>query len=257
MKKHIQIAALLILVGITAWHIKKLYNAKNEPNTTYLKVGTTADYPPFCYLQDHEIVGFDIDIVQEIAQRLGKTIDIVDMPFNVLLPGLQKKRFDIIAAGLTPDPRRNQVLFTQPYYQGDPLAIITLKPNNAQSVADLAGKVVVVNDGYLADLYMSKQSGPTLKRLPSIADALLALKSKRADAFVTAMSTMKPILEQQSPPEQGNAKFNIAQIPDAREEYSLAISKENPNLHEKIKKLLEEMINDGTIKKLKTKWKLS
>jgi ABC-type amino acid transport substrate-binding protein len=249
MKKSIYFVALIIIAHIV-WYMKDWHTPVAHTHIATLNVGTTADYPPFCYIEHDTIVGFEIDVIKEIAQRMDVKINLVDMPFLMLLPGLSQGKFDVIAGGITPNPQQNKVLFTQPYYQGDPLVIVALPTQKAHNLEDLHGKTVIVNDGYTADLYMSKQSGPILKRLPSIADAILALKSEKADAFVTAMSTIHAVMKHEHTPLQ------IHPIPHTQETYALVVSKENPALHQQIVHTLSKMIEDGSIEQLTQKWGL-
>ncbi len=58
------------------------------------KVGTNAEYPPYCYIDQNQIVGFDMDVVQEVAQRLGKKLIFCDMPFDALIPSLKLHQID-------------------------------------------------------------------------------------------------------------------------------------------------------------------
>src|SRR5580704_2849514 len=91
-------------------------------SSNILLVGTNAEFAPYSFIDNGQIVGFDIDVAQEVAQRLGKTITFKDMPFESLLPELQLGRIEIIAAGITPTQERAQkVLFTKPYVEGDKL----------------------------------------------------------------------------------------------------------------------------------------
>ena len=84
-----------------------------------LRLGTSADYPPFEYHMDVDgqdtIVGFDIELGKLIAEELGVELEITDMAFDALLISLQEGKFDLVAAGVTYDPARYG-LFSDPYY---------------------------------------------------------------------------------------------------------------------------------------------
>ena len=217
-----------------------------------LVVGTSADYPPFAFVQDDKVVGFDIDIIQEVAKRLHKKIDIQDMPFTTLIPLLQLGKIQVIASGMTETLERSaRVLFTKPYLTGDQLIVITLAGNPVSSLSELKGKEVIVNDGYTADLYMSKIEGPELKRLKTPAEAFLALKAGRGFAYVTARNTVKPFFDQ-----YGQQDFALFAIPDSRENVSLAVSKKYPELVPMLQNVLDTMQQDGTLTTLQEKWGL-
>ena len=76
-------AALVLLLMIY-----KNKNSKNMPTSNTIIVGTNAEYPPFCFVENDKIVGFDIDIANEVAKRLGKKIEIKDMSWEALIPEL-------------------------------------------------------------------------------------------------------------------------------------------------------------------------
>jgi len=250
--KKITFFGLIMLTFMSIWwYSKKLPQPQNQLYDT-IKVGVTADYPPFVSLENQEIVGFDIDIVKKAAKYINKKVEFIDMPFNVLILGLQNGKIDMVAAGISADPQKaKQVLFTQPYLTDDPFIILTIPPNNAENISDLKDKEILVNEGYTADLYMSKINGPILKRLPSVTDALLSLKTGHGYAFVTALSVLGPYFEK-----YGQKQFNINIIKGTNEEYALAISKHQPKLHKQINKAIQKMIQNGTINKLKEKWKI-
>lgn len=213
-----------------------------------LVVGTNAEFTPYCFIEQGKIVGFDIDIAKEVANRLGKTIELKDMPFEALIPDLILGRVDFVAAGLCDTPeRKKQVLFTKPYMVGDPLVILTNDPG-ALTTDDLVGKKVAVNEGFTEDVFLSQKPGIDLVRLGAIADGFLALKSKRVYAFVTAKTIYNTYKETHV------NTFHASPIEGTAETCALAIPKSKPELLESIQKTLDAMQTDGTIATLKAKW---
>ncbi len=222
--------------------------------TNVLLVGTAAEFPPFEFINDDQIVGFDIDLVNAIAERLGKKVVFKDMPFTTLIPQAQAGTLHMVAAGLTPTPERGQQLFlTKPYLETDPLVVVSLAKNKKISTMDdLQGKTVIVNEGFSAEAYMSKIEGINLQRLPTVADSFLSLTSGRADAFVVAANIIKPFFKQNSPD-----NFSVYVIPNTNEQTAFAISKKYPQLFEEIQKILEELSQEGFIETLKKKWDIT
>ncbi len=224
---------------------------KQDVATNVLIVGTESNFPNFSFKDKGELVGFDIDIVKEVARRLEKTIEFKDMSFEALIPQAQLGSMHVIAAGMTPTPERAKVVaFTKPYVNGDPLFIVTLIGNDAKDLDDLKqGKHVVVNQGYTADFFMSKIEGPELLRLDTPAEAFLALKQGRADAFVTARNTLAPFFKKHDA--EG---FEYKIIPGTDESTALIVSKKYPELLHEIQKQLDAMEQDGTLQAIKKKW---
>lgn len=218
-------------------------------------VGTNAEFQPSSFKQDEDITGFDIDVITEVLKRLNKKIVLKDMPFDALLPEIQLGNIHVIAAGITPTQERAQrALFTRPHLSGNPLVIISQKNNLITSIDDLAGKTVVVNEGYVADSYVSEYPAINLIRLSSaaVSDGMLALESGRADAFITALHPMKPYFEKYD-----INNFSVTPIPNTEESSAFAISKHYPELRDYIQNKLDQMQNDGTLDALKKKWNLS
>jgi arginine/lysine/histidine transporter system substrate-binding protein len=254
MKKSLYLIITLI-AAVTAliW-----YNAKkvaiSQPLDTII-IGTNAEFQPFAFKEDDAIVGFDIDIITEVFKRLNKNIIIKDMPFDALIPEIQLGNIHVIAGGITPTPERaKRALFTKPHLTGGKLIIVSLKKNPpVADVHDLQGKEVVVNEGYTADSYMSAQPGVFLSRLSSssVSTGILALKSDRAYAFVTALQSIQPYFNA-----HGTDDFNITPIKDTDESSAFAVSKYYPELRDYIQIILDQMEADGTLAALKKKWNL-
>jgi len=254
-----KISLVTIIILITSISTIILYKAKNrvtpvtESNT--IIVGTNSEFPPFSFKEGDDFTGFDIDVIQEVSKRLKKSILFKDMPFDALIPEIQIGNIQVIAGGITPTEERAQrAFFTRPHLTGNPLVIISLKDGNAlTTLADLEGKTVAVNEGYIADSFMSEQPGITLLRLSSalVSDGILALQSNRADAFVAASYSMKPYFEKYNIND-----FYVTPIANTEESSAFAISKHYPDLRRDIQITLNEMEQDGTLEALKTKWNL-
>lgn len=244
MKKLFLVLIFLVLGVVFIFNFGK----EEHLDDSILVVGTNAEYPPFAYVEDGKIIGFDIDLIEIVAQHLGKDIVVKDNPsFDALIPDLKLGRTDIVAAGMTyTEERGKKVAFTKPYISQDPFLIISLLPIN-----ELSDEVIVVNEGYTADFYLSEKEGLKLLRVPSPAEAFLALKSGQATAFFTAQSTVKPFFDL-----NGYDNFKVMHIPDSGDSYSLVVSKDNLKFLEEVQQALDIMEENGTLETLKGKWGL-
>jgi len=251
-----EIIIIIILIITTSficlWHFTKKNTIISQKIKT-ITIGTNAEYPPYTFIKNNKIVGFDIDITKEIFRRIKRKYTMQDMSWSALIPAIQLNQIQVIAAGITATPQREKhTLFTKPYIEGDPLLIVTLAKNPPiKTVQELKDKKVLVDEGYTADTYISNIQGVKLQRISSSVQGFLALKSERADAYVIAKSSAKQFFEK-----YGEKAFNTTEIKDATESYSLAVSKKHPELLIAIQKALLEMEKDGTINTLKIKWKL-
>ena len=252
MKKFSIVMACILIVLLSGYLWRR--GVRNHDASDVLVVGTNAEYPPFSFIENDRIVGFDIDIVQEIVRRLGKSIRIQDMPFDLLLPKLQLGDIHLVAAGMTMTPERAlRVNFTKPYLAHDPLLIITLASRMPlEQIKDLEGKIVVVNEGYTADVYLSQFNQIMLRRLASPTEAFLALQSGRADAFVAAQSSVQAFFAH-----HGKDNFRIDPLEAVHDDYALVVSKKYPMLLAQIEEVLGEMQDDGTLQRLKKTWNIN
>lgn len=237
--------ALLLLTGCN----------QSKKDSDVLVVGTNGEFPPFTFIKEGELVGFDIDIAKEVCQRLQKKIRFKDMPFDALIPDLTLGNIDFIAAGLSvTEERAKRVSFTKPYVSDNPLVIFTFFKEGSQPILtleDLSGKRVVVNDGYTSESLLAGRKDVNLIRLTSPAEAFLALKSDRADAFVSEKNTILAFVETQS-----DMKFHVEDIQGTSENTALVFAKTNQQLLGEVQQVLDEMEKDGTLAKIKQKWKL-
>lgn len=248
-----------IIIGIIAVCLGFIYKFMPDPRqnrSDQLVVGTSADYPPYESVDVHsgKIVGFDIEIVEELAHRLNKKLIIIDMPFTSLIFGLLAGDIDMIAAGMSPTQNRAKLVsFTDKYLEGKPLVIFTkahhFQPKN---VTDLTGKIVTVNTGHIADNFMSTQPNVEIIRLDSAADSFMALHVGTVDAFVCALSTVQAFLQKQKNPEH----YLYVPIENTGEHCAFAVDKSNRELLQNINKALQSMKADETLSLLQKKWGL-
>lgn len=210
-------------------------------------VGTNAEYPPYTYVEKGAIVGFEIDLVNEVAHRLGKEVVFKDLPFDALIIELQRGGVDLVAAGISPTPERaKRVLFSNLTLSEDPLVFVSLK--------ELPKKRVGVNEGYTADLHLTKAGGNfELVRLNNPADGFLALATGRIDHFATALTTVRQY--QKSRP---NApELLIEPIAESTtDSVALALPLDHEEELKAINQALDGMKNDGTLDQLRAKWGL-
>lgn len=221
---------------------------------TVIRVGTSSDFPPFSFMENGKHTGFDIELIQEIAKRLNCSIEIIDMPFKTILSAIQLGKIDVIAAGLSETAeRKKQVLFLPPHLKADPFVILTKGVVLTKGISDLVGKEVIVNDGYTAAAYMAQFPEIHLVYLKSPSDALVALETNRAFAFVSAKNPLNEFLRKNPKAKE----YNLFTLENTGDGASLAVSKSQPELYETLKKKLLELMQDGTVDKLKAKWGLT
>lgn len=231
------------LIGIMVLSLSATALAKER-----IYVGTNAEFPPFEYLENGKITGFDIELMNEIGKVLNADIKIQDMAFDGLLPALQLKKVDVVIAGMTAtEERMKTVEFTQPYYTASQVIIVKEGDNSIKSFEDLKGKRVGVMLGFTGDTVVSEIEGVKIERFNAAYAGIMALKADKADAVVLDSEPAKNYVKQ-------NPGLKLAEADAAKEEYAIAIRKNDKALLEKIEKALTEIKANGTYDKLIEKY---
>lgn len=211
-------------------------------------VGTNAEFPPFEYLENGEITGFDMDLVHEIGKLVDADIKIVDMGFDGLLPALQMKKVDLVIAGMTANEERMKtVSFTQPYYTASQVIIVKDGNDSIKSFADLKGKKVGVMLGFTGDMVVSEIDGVKIERFNAAYAGIMALQAGKVEAIVLDSEPAKNYVAQ-------NKGLVLADADAEQEEYAIAVRKNDKALLEKVEKALSEIKANGTYDKLIQKY---
>lgn len=224
---------------------------KTNNDLPKLTVGTSADNPPFEFLQEGKIVGFDIALMEEVAKELKMQLDIKDMNFDGILGSLTSGRIDAaISCIYSSEERRKSVDFTNGYYDATK-SMVCLKDSPIKSEDDLENQTIGVQSGSSHEVYANgdlKKKIPTvqIKSLPRIPDLIQDLKSNRiacimigtkeAQALTTEIPGLKSII-----------------LEDTKEEFAIALPKGSA-LTEKINAVLVTLKKNGVMDKLQNQW---
>lgn len=233
----------LLLIGSMVLSVSATALAKDK-----IYVGTNAEFPPFEYLENGEITGFDMDLVHEIGKLVDADIKIVDMGFDGLLPALQMKKVDLVIAGMTANEERMKtVSFTQPYYTASQVIIVKDGNDSIKSFTDLKGKKVGVMLGFTGDMVVSEIDGVKIERFNAAYAGIMALQAGKVEAIVLDSEPAKNYVAQ-------NKGLVLADADAEQEEYAIAVRKNDKALLEKVEKALSEIKANGTYDKLIQKY---
>lgn len=213
-----------------------------------LRMATNATFPPYEYYEGDEVVGIDPEIAAAIAEKLGMTLEINDMDFDPAIAAAQTGQADIVMEGLTvTDDRKEKINFTDSYATGVQVVIVP-EDSDIQSVDDLEGKLIGVQQGTTGDLYCSDDYGEeNVQKFTSGPVAVEALKNGQIDCVVIDNEPAKNYVAQ-------NEGLKILDTEYVTEEYAIGISKDNPELLEQINAALQELKDDGTIQSIIDKY---
>lgn len=217
-----------------------------------LVIGTCADYPPYEWhlIKDgkDEIIGFDIDIAQAIADELGVELEIKDMDFDGLIPALSTGKIDMIIAGMNPtDERKQSVDFTDIYYtQKDALVIKSEDAENIQSENDLKKASLATQKATIQETYLLENfPDAALQSVPKWNTAILSLVTGKVDTVLMVETVAKQYVEQNEGLEI--AGFDVASTPN---ESAIAVAKDNKDFLDAVNDILDEMKESGQIEEL-------
>lgn len=190
MKKLIALILLsIVMLAACGTSTEKNGSSENSEDKV-LVMGTSADYPPFEYIDSatsEEIIGFDIDLANALAEKLGYTIEVKDFDFSGLIPAIQAGQVDLVLSGMSPTPERAEnVDFSDIYYTAQDL-VVTSKDSNITSIEDLEGKTVGVQLASIqedAANEIAKTVDITVENRDRIPQLIQEIKAGRFDAAI-------------------------------------------------------------------------
>lgn len=247
LKKIIALSLALIMASfcLVACGSQKL-TVESVQSAGKLVIGTSPDFPPFEFLDaDGNVVGIEIEIMQLICQELGVELEIKQMDFDSVLPGVQTGKFNVGVSGIsvTPDREKN-TLFTVPYCLAAQ-AIVVTSDSPITCKADLEGKTVSVQTGTTAEEFCMS-NGYTVKAFAANADAETALTVGKVDAWVIDDLTAAEMVAAYNE-DHPDAPLVILDEAMTTEPYAFAFAIGGDDLVERINEILNQLLADGTI----------
>ncbi|CAH2716344.1 Arginine-binding extracellular protein ArtP [Neobacillus rhizosphaerae] len=253
-KAVILILTMVMSVGLLAACGTSDNANKKSGDKKVLVMATSADYPPFEYVEtkkSDDIIGFDVDLAKAIAGKLGYTVNVKDMDFGGLVQSLKSGQADLVLAGMTPtEKRKKNVDFSDIYYTAHHL-IISKKDSGIEKLEDLKGKTVGVQLGSIQEgkaQEINKQIPIKIENRNRIPDLIQEMKSGRFDAAIIEDTVAKGYFEK----EKDFKGFTISDDPN--EAGSAIAFPKNSELTAKFNKELKKMKENGELQKLVVKW---
>ena len=209
-------------------------------DTAKLVVATSPDFPPFESLEGGEVVGIEVDILKLIAEKLDMELDIQQMDFDSVIPGVQAGKFDVGMSGITvTDKRKENVDFSSVYFMAAQ-AIVVSADSGITGKADLEGKKVSVQTGTTAEEYCMA-NGYEVLAFTANNDAASALTGGKVDAWVVDNEVALAMA-----PDLGLTVLDEAMT---AEPYAFAFQK-GSELVAPFNEALDALLADGTVEKV-------
>ncbi|MDO6387756.1 amino acid ABC transporter substrate-binding protein [Uliginosibacterium sp. 31-12] len=220
---------------------------------TKIVVGLDDHFPPMGFRDEkNELVGFDIDMAKEAAKRLGMEVEFKPIDWSAKEAELNGKRIDVLWNGLTiTEERRTNIGFTAPYLENHQIVIVATN-SPIKTKAELAGKIVGVQEGSSAvDAVNKDPAGKTLKELKQFGDnvtALMDLSAGRLDAIVVDEVVGRYYAAKKP------ADYVVLGDNFGTEEYGVGVRKDDSELLGKLDKAMADMKADGAAAKISERW---
>lgn len=221
-----------------------------ELQDSYVVV-TDTSFVPFEFEQDGEYVGFDIDIITEIADRAGFEVDLETTNFDGMIPGLQTGTFDVAIAGMTiTEDRARSVDFTNPYYKSGLRIAVGVDNDEITGVEDLEGRTIATRLGSTSATYIEENiAGATPNMYEQLDQAYLSVQGGGSDAVLYDAPNVEYYILT-----SGEDELKIVGDLLEGQDYGIAVSKGNEELVAAMNEALAEMIDDGTYSEIFAEW---
>lgn len=238
---------------LTRWFLISLFIFATFVYGKTVTVGTSADFPPFEYVENGQFVGFDMDLMREIAKLADFELKFIDMSFDSLIPALRAGQIDVVAAAMTITDERKQVVdFSIPYWTADQSIIVKANMDLTITVLYQKGRIGVqtgtTGDLWCTDNLVGKGLLPekNLKRYDTFVLALSDLLNGNIDAIVldspvaNRFAALKPV--------------KVVGIIVTGEQYGIAVKKGNKELLDKINSAIKVLNETGKMAELIDKY---
>jgi len=208
-----------------------------------LTVGVDTPYPPFeeGQVDDPDFAGYDIEIMNAIADELGLEVEYVDTGFGTIFRDTATGQFDTAAAASDIDSKREKVVdFTDPYYLSS-TALVVPEDSDIASVEDLSGAIVGVQDGTSQQTYAEEETDASdVRGFPEGPNAISAMLTGQVEAVLTDQATGVLAVEE-------NQGIEIAEEIPTDVFFGFAVAPDNDALREAMNEALATLKDDGTL----------
>ena len=239
------LAVALIAGAATAAQADTLDKIKKDGVVVMANGGA---YPPFGYVENGTMVGFDIDLGNEVARRLGVQPKWEKIDFSGLIPALNSKRVDMLVTAMTwTADRAQRITFSTPYYNSG-IAGGAKPAAHIVKAGDIGGKVVAVQIGSAGERFVRDLG--TAKEVKTYNDFLLAfadVEAGRADVVVNTLPTVRYNAARRP------SKLAVSETWDKRD-VGINTRMDDTRLLEAVNAILADLKREGFLDKLDAKW---
>jgi L-cystine transport system substrate-binding protein len=247
----VYLLGLMVVVQLTGCSVQTdgdLLSQIKERGT--IRIGTEGTYKPFSFHdpKTNQLTGFDVEVAQEVAKRLGVKAEFVEIPWDGLLTSLQTGKIDMVAnqVGIKPE-RQEKFDFSKPYTISYAQLVVHQDNQTIRTIEDIkgkkAGQTPTSNYGKMAE-----EHGAQIVAYEDMMGAMQDVAAKRIDLSLNDKLAIAEMLKNNDLP------LKVIDIQSDRAESAFPVQKGNADLVKAINKALDEMEKDGTLAKISKKW---
>jgi L-cystine transport system substrate-binding protein len=216
-----------------------------------LTVATEGTYRPFSFHEDGsgDLVGYDVEIAEAVAEKLGLEVEFQETQWDAIFAGLDAGRFDVIANQVSINPEREeQYLFSEPYTVSPGVIVVKQGDTSISSFDDLAGKTTA--QSLTSNWYeLAQEAGANVEAVEGWAQAVTLLEQGRVDATINDKLTF--LDDEQT---NGDRGLEIAAETDDPSLSAFALTKDKADLVAAIDEALAELREEGVLAELGEKY---
>ena len=255
--KKILIALLLVTLSLTGCGGEKNLQGVDANSSRKIVIGVDDEFPPICFRNEkNELVGFDIDLAKEAASRMGVDVEFKPIAWNKKREEITSGKIDMIWNGLDiTEDRKEYMIFTKPYMDDRQIILVRKDSDfNIHSEGDLEGKIVGTQAGSTSDCYLRqdenlKSSFKEYKTYGKFFGLIDALKNGEIDVLVCD-ELIARYEKNKNPDELELIGIKIGTIMKT----AIGLSKDNVALRDEVQNVFDQMVADGTAKKISMEW---
>lgn len=215
-----------------------------------LIVGTSSGYPPYVFVDataaDKQVIGLDIEMCKQIAEKLGVQMEVQDMGFSALLSSVTAGKVDIAVGGVSPTPEREKVMAFSDLYLPTEQKLLVLKKNQHvfKTAEDLKGKTLGAEKSTTQEATAQKVEGASAMGLSSVPDAILQLKNEKLDGIVVEGVVAKQYLVFNDDLALADVQFK-----DAKKVSAVAMKQGNDDVMKIVNEVIKQDTESGQFEK--------
>ncbi len=251
MKKRWSVLSSIMLVAIVAFAVVGLFSCAEKP--AVITVATDATWPPMEYVDENKnIVGFDIDLVNEIAKAEGFEVEIKNTAWDGIFAGLAAGNYQVIASSVTITEERKATMdFSDPYVNAGQVLVVRKDTTDVTTLADMVGKKVGAQIGTTGAIEIGKVQGVELKTYDEVGLAFEDLVNGNIDGVVADSPITANFALQNDTYKE---KLMIAGEPFTDEWLGFAFKKGDTKTQKLFNDGLAKVKSSGKLEELQKKW---